>query len=565
MYNPQYAKLLRECDIMERLYNEEKSALNANNMLLVCINRAVICIDSRKSYTEAIKILNQGIDIGERLHSNDELMIESELAKAYMNRGVAYEYLKKHKEALADKDKSVEMLEELRNNNELEDENLLALAFMNRGTTYESMGKYTMAIADGEKSISIWDRMKQEGGKIPSEYAKVLSNISIAKTKIRTSKNNHFGSQNKRIGSEMDEINKGIKMAKNMGDKFGLAVMYTMRGLSCFQLDEYKKAISDFDDAIEIMEGFCKNGSHFDENELAKAYAGRGMAYHPLREPVKAMKNIDKCSEIWERLQRENQYIDENFLLQVYSIRSAIINTTSENMDEAILGSQKSIKIAQRRNAAGENIDLSVLAMNYMIMGVSCDQKGVDCEEKRDIYGQKKAFEEANENYSKCIEIWEELCASGGEVDYDSLARAYMNRGSNYYHEMGEIEKALSDHNEAVRIREQLQKEGKQQDAFDLFMVYKNRSQAYEAGGNIKAAIKDIVPAMQVLKGSFTSVLEFQPIYYDVLEELIELVEKMGNKALLQKVFQEFLHPMRQVPKIPEAEMAQNNILRNLR
>jgi len=362
----------------------------------------------------------------------------------------------------------------------------------------------------------------------------------------------------------MEEFDMAIRMAEESGDKVTLASVYIVRGMRCFQTGEYLKAISDFDDAIIIMKRILNDGGELDENELAKAYAGRGMAYYPKREPDKAMQDFDKCIEIWERLQLEGKHIEEEFLIRVYAIRSGIINTTSTDMGVAISGAEKSIEIAERRQASGEEMDYSIVAYNYLNMGVSCDQKGVDCEQSGDSYGQKIAFEEANTNYSKCIETWKTLRNNEMEIDYDSLATAYMNRGSNYYHEMGEIGKALLDYNEAVRIREKLEKNGEQQNAFDMFMVYKNRSQAFEADGDVESAINDVIPALQILKGSFSSIVDFQPIYYSVLEELIELIEKTDNKALLHETLQEFLHAMCQVPKILEAEMAHNKILERL-
>jgi len=164
-------------------YEEYNKIIASNNSLLERINSGHKCVLNR-SYDEAIKELSLGINIGEQLLSDDNLIDESELAKAYMNRGVAYEHSRNRPKAIIDKTKSVEMLEKLNRNRHLEDEDILALAYMNRGATYDSMGEYSLAIADGEKSISIWDQMKRERKKVSSDYAKVLANIGIAKRKL---------------------------------------------------------------------------------------------------------------------------------------------------------------------------------------------------------------------------------------------------------------------------------------------------------------------------------------------------------------------------------------------
>ena len=346
----------------------------------------------------------------------------------------------------------------------------------------------------------------------------------------------------------LENITQGINMMKGMGDERGLAAALSMRGLLYFQVGQFSEAIGDSTQAINIMERIRRSGQLIDENELAKAYAGRAMSYHVINDNAQAIPDLNSCIKLWERLQKESQAVEEGFLFSIYIIRAGLLNTTYDGMDIAISDCHKSIAIAKRLHEAGEDFDVNGLASAYMGIAVSCDQK--------------EAFEEANANYDECLEIWEELKNAGEEVEESNMASAYMNRGSNYY-QMGQIDRALLDYNKCIAIRERLQKENSDEnDIFDLFMAYKNRSQAYELDNNTKSAIKDLVVALQVAKGAFSSHIDIQKHYYDILEELIELIAEERNNELLQRILQEFLHSMRQIPKTPDAERAQNNLLR---
>lgn len=193
--------------------------------------------------------------------------------------------------------------------------------------------------------------------------------------------------------------------------------------------------------------------------------------------------------------------------------------------------------------------DLNATAMNYMIQGTLCDQR--------------EDFVEANENYNKCINTWEKMRSSGHKIDEIELAKAYMNRGSNYYFSevIRDLDKALSDFNTTIRIIKRQQKENIPLDEWDVFMAYKNRSQVYEVIYKEKNAIKDIITALDVLKKAFQKRLEFQTIYYGVLKELIELIKEKNDDRLLKKVLNNYLYSMHQIPKVEDAEIVQNELL----
>jgi len=528
-------------DRSEANFEDYQKIINANNSLLEKINSGDAYVKNRL-YDKAIKVLSLGIDEGEKLLSSKNLIDEVELAKAYMNRGVAYEYLGNGEKTICDKRKCVEMLEKFHSNDNLEDKYVLALAYMNRGATYDAMGNYGMAIADGETSKKKLDQLEREGKDVSSDREMVLANISSAKTK-----RNQSASSYKETDLTMEEMNRAIKMAENEGDKATLASMYTMRGLGYFQLSEYIKAVSDFDDAINIMEGI----QQLDENELAKAYAGRGMARYGKRELELSIPDLKKSIEIWECLKEKGKFVDENMLSMAYSIIGMILNETNvindnDNANEALSNYNKSIKIVE--NCKKDIIDNN-LALAYMCKGVSFDQK--------------EEYLEANFHYDKAIEILEQLDKKGIDIDYSEFAKAYMNRGANYY-QTHDVKQALENYEKCISIIERLQNIGVAQDAFDMVMAYKNRGRAYEVDGNFKKAIDDNITALRIIKKVFSTQPELQEEYYGTLIEIMEMIVNNNDQERFNNIIEEFLYSMRYVPKTAEAEEIQNSILEQL-
>ncbi len=534
--------MLRYKDREEANYEEYIQIIHSNNELLKYINIGISHVTAY-AYDEAVRVLGLGIDIGEQLLYNDDLIDENELAKIYMNRGIAYEYMKNHEKALIDKSKSICILEQINLDDSI-DKNLLATSYMNRGQTYISMDKYDMASQDTEKSIMIWNQMKKEGRKIDENSLSLANaNISI----IRTKANSFTNKDEDELYFNMKNIDNSLKLQNiSKDDKGKLAEMHTMRGLSYYHNNKMLEALSDLDESIKISEQICNSGKQIDINNYAMALAGRGIVYYQEGENDRAMSDLTKCIDIWERLLCEKKQINEELLYNAYLIRGSILNALVTQTDTAISDYIKSLEVAKRLSAAGAEFDVDGIILAYMGIGTS--------------YEQQDNFAEANLHYDNCIEIMEEYLNSGKAIDENTLAIAYMNRGSNYY-SFQEIDKAISDYSKCIFIRESLSQKGIHQNAFDLFMAYKNRSQAYEMDANPEKAISDLMIALRILKGEFQLSIQLQTQYYDVLDELIQLCIEGDDKQLLQKVLHEFLHSMRQVPKVQEAETKQNILL----
>ena len=148
--------------------------------------------EEMRAFDEAITAISKAIEIGEYLHSvskNTGLDMRVELAKAYQNRGVVYEYMKRHNDALLDKNKSIALLEQVIKDEISDAEDSLANAYMNRASTYDKLDRFDEGQTDTEKSIEIWERMKAEGKKInESGYLKAKANRSYGKFRIFSEK-----------------------------------------------------------------------------------------------------------------------------------------------------------------------------------------------------------------------------------------------------------------------------------------------------------------------------------------------------------------------------------------
>jgi len=500
----------RYCIRRNTSFEEYQKIINKNNSMLENINKGVADI-SKRTYNEAIQVLSFSIKTGQELLSEDNLFDECEFAKAYLNRGVAYEYLGKHEEALEDKKESIKILERLNNQGELDDGSILETARENLRITEFNM-KPIAAIQE--------------------------SNFKKNKTKaILSIRNKNTVAEDKRIIEKSETNSIGIEEKVDFSDAIKQAANYTLNGLNAFQNGEHT-AIDYFNEAIKLMENIIQQGDEPDYDVLAKAYTGRGLARFLSDELEDAKSDLSYGIKIWERIESENMYVDDTMLNYARTILTTIFNTTHHQTDVSALN-----------NINKEDLDLSAFVTSRMALGVSYDQRG--------------EFEKANEYYTECIKLFEELGTASDVSVKNNIALAYMNRASNHY-SLGNISIAFPDYNRAINILLELKINNELQDDFNLFMAYKNRSQAYEAEYDMVSAADDIISALRILKGIFGSLSEYQEHYYEVLEELIKLIDFENDNVKKQNVLNEFLHSMLQAPKMQAAAIAQNRLLKKL-
>lgn len=320
-----------------------------------------------------------------------------------------------------------------------------------------------------------------------------------------------------------------------------LAALLIQRGLMYFQFGLLAESNSDCSRAAEILEQAQREGRLPDENELAKAYACLGMVSYKTDDMFQALQFMSQSIGIWEGMLGTQKFIDKEMMLHAFYIRGAICNSMTFNMDEAISDYEKGISIAKNLMETDADFDQDKLALCYMGVGQS--------------YDQKEDYIESEEYYDQAIEIWEKMRQKGQDIDRGNLAKAYMNRGANNY-QYKEYKEAIADYSKCISIIGQQLEDGEQLEVFDIFMAYKNRARAFQEEHEVRAAIDDHVVATRAIKFGFNNHPELQELYYESLGETLELVENQSDKAEFEEILNEFFYPMADVPKTESAESA---------
>ena len=131
-------------------------------------------------YNEGIEVLTQTINRLEREVSSGRERSLSDLAQVYANRGSCYLDVSttynanKYREAISDLSKSVEIFTRLKKDGKSIDENELAKAYGQRGIAYEAIHELNKALPDMQSGMMIWDRLKRAGKPIDE---RILDNI----------------------------------------------------------------------------------------------------------------------------------------------------------------------------------------------------------------------------------------------------------------------------------------------------------------------------------------------------------------------------------------------------
>ncbi len=166
-------------------------------------------------------------------------------AKAFCNRGVAYDNLSEYQKAIKDYDQAIALKPQY------------AEAFYNRGVAYNSLGEYQKAIEDYDQAIVL-----------KSQYAEAFNNRGVAYR--------HLGEYQKAI----EDYDQAIALNPQY------AWAFNNRGVAYCRLGEYQKAIQDHDQAIDL------------NSKDAQAFYSRGVAYRKLGKKEKAIEDFKKAQEL---------------------------------------------------------------------------------------------------------------------------------------------------------------------------------------------------------------------------------------------------------------------------
>ena len=329
-------------------------------------------------------------------------------AKAYINRGVAYDQKGKFDKAMKDYKTSIALNPHF------------AEAYNNRGVAYRNKDKYDWAIKEYTKAI-----------KLNPNYAVAYNN-----------RGNAYEGKGE-ISKAIDDYNMAIKLNPNY------AIAYNNRGKAYDGKGEISKAIDDYNMAIQL------------DKNLAEAYNNRGTVYRGKNDLTKAFKDYniaiqlkDDFAEAYNnraRVYRDQGKIDRAFddyntaikfkpdFVEVYNNRGVTYGMIGE-VDKAINDFTTAINLNQSYAEAyynGGNAyllkgDFDQAIKNYG-MSIKLDPNDAPSYCSRgNVYFQKGELDLAIKDYTTATEL------------DPKLAPAYYNRGEAWLH-LQEWDKAKSD------------------------------------------------------------------------------------------------------------------------
>ncbi|MBD3879512.1 MAG: tetratricopeptide repeat protein [Quinella sp. 1Q5] len=240
----------------ERAIQDYSKAIELNPILYQAYyNRGNVYLKGLEQYEQAIKDYSTAI------------YINPDLYEAYVNRGISYALSGKPgnlEKAIEDATKAIQL------NPKRVD------AYMLRGNIYQALGETEKSQADFAKGNEIIKNKANEslsmGEKLKKDVEERLE-LEKQRDKEREERNKE---REKQILKHTEAI------ALNPNDYYA----YFYRGCEYIFMDQYERAIQDFDKAIEINPNF------------SYAYYNRGICYQQLGDEAKAQADFAKAKEL---------------------------------------------------------------------------------------------------------------------------------------------------------------------------------------------------------------------------------------------------------------------------
>ena len=311
----------------------------------------------------------------------EAIRLDPEDAKAYSYRGFAYSKKDEHDKAIADFTEAIRL------------DPKLAPAYRNRGSAYDDKGEYDTAITDYNEAIRL-DPKKAEAYRgrgvaylKKGDLAKAIANYTEA---IRLDPKNAISYccrgltyvNTGETDKEIADLTEAIRLDPR------LALAYLWRGNAYLKKGDYDKAIADLTESIRLKP---KDGG---------TYCNRGNAYHRKGDNDKAIADYDAAIGL------NPKYVE------AYYNRGVVYQQKGDN-DKAIADYDTAIGLNPKYVEAYYNRGLA--------------------------YGRKGDNDKAIADYTEAIRL------------NPKDAGTYYNRG-NAYKKKGENDKAIADYNEANRL-----------------------------------------------------------------------------------------------------------------
>ncbi|MFN7201107.1 MAG: tetratricopeptide repeat protein [Aphanizomenon sp.] len=375
--------------------------------------------------------------------STQAIRLDSKDADYYLTRGSAYGHLKNYKQAIADLTQAIKI------------DPKKATYYGMRGGVYINLKDYKQAIADFTQAIQLDPKdaiYYSLRGSIYSELKDYKQAISdLTETIRRDPKNAPYTMQGLRYSEFKD--NKGL-----LSGYTGLmSKAYATRGVTYYELKEYKLAIDDYTQAIKI------------DSQNAEYYAFRGGIYSFLKEYKQAIDDLTQAIKI-DPKKATYYHLRGTTYLQLKDYKQAIADYT-----QAIQLDPKNATYYGGRGFAYSQLKDYNQAINDWNQVIKIDPENATYYSARgDAYFQLKDYKQAIDDYSQAIKFKPDLTLA-----YSAMGNAYLQlkdykqaindytqaikldpKNADYYYSRGfanykfkDYQQAISDWNQAIKIK----------------------------------------------------------------------------------------------------------------
>ncbi|MTJ21899.1 tetratricopeptide repeat protein [Dolichospermum sp. UHCC 0352] len=383
-----------------------------------------------KRFPEAIEAYNQAIKIDPLFKS------------AYSGRGLSYGELKKYRQGIADFTQFIQLdpkdasyynlrgsyygqLEEYKQaiadyNQAIQLDHNDALYYNSRGIAYGQLEEYKQAIADYTQAIqldpkdAIYYSLRGSIYSNLKDYKQAISDLT--ETIRRDPKNAPYTMQGLRYSEFKD--NKGL-----LSGYTGLmSKAYATRGVTYYELKEYKLAIDDYTQAIKI------------DSQNAEYYAFRGGIYSFLKEYKQAIDDLTQAIKIDPKKATYYDLRGKTYL-QLKDYKQAIDDYT-----QAIqLDSKKATYYGSRGFAYFQLKDYKQAIDDWNQVIKIDPENGIYYGSRGDAYFQLKDYKQAINDYTQAIKLKPDLTLA-----YSAMGNAYL--------QLKDYKQAINDYTQAIKL-----------------------------------------------------------------------------------------------------------------
>ena len=351
-----------------------------------------------------------------------------DIAISYFNIGTAYIYQKKSKFALREFNHALQLIDISKESNLVGIREFwgTAITYKNRANAWCDINELDMALDDYNYAINILIFLKQKISTYPAEIIVALittyMNRGILKNKQKNGK------------KALEDFDKAIEIAQSYSFikcdaiKSSLASVYFNRGLIYRENFYFQKAIEDLNESNSIFT-YLLNTSESDIDGLAHALAIRGATYLDMDKLKLAESDYIEAILMWEDLENQGRLLDDEVLINAYNCLGNVYSAMG-NFSETQKCYDKAINLGDTLLHNDNLNDISQLYLTYLNRGV--------------YFTQERNFDKAELDFNKAFKMIDLINSENRYIDQRELLQVYYNR-STLYRIKGDTVKALQD------------------------------------------------------------------------------------------------------------------------